>query len=205
MIVIGLTGSVGMGKTTVAHMFREAGVPVHDSDAAVHALLGPDGEAVKAVSALFPGVLTTDEVGHPCIDRAALGRVVFADRGKKQQLEDILHPMVRARADAFIADMKRRGHDSCVLDVPLLFETGRDKDVDVTVVVSAPLEAQRARVMARHGMTAERFDAIVAGQMPDPEKRKRAKFIIENGGDLSDTRAQVLSVLNKLGAKTIAR
>lgn len=202
MIVIGLTGSIGMGKTTVAHMFREEGIPVHDADAAVHHLLGPGGGAVEAVGAAFPEAVREDAAGARYIDRQVLGRVVFADRARKRALEEILHPLVRAESDRFKAEMRQRGHAFCVLDIPLLFETGGEKRVDVTICVSAPLDAQRARVLARPGMTAEKFDRIVAGQMPDAEKRTRADYVIENGGDLEATRAQLVKIIENLRGKT---
>ena len=196
MITIGLTGSVGMGKTTVSNMFRQKGIHVHDSDAAVHALMAPGGKAVGAVAKLFP---TADVGGF--IDRQVLGRIVFADAAKMKQLEDIIHPLVRAESDAFKAEMQNRAQDFCVLDIPLLFETNAETRVDVTVVVSAPPEVQRERVLSRPGMTAERFDFILESQMSDTEKRKRASYVIENGGDLEDTEAQLDKILETLRAK----
>jgi dephospho-CoA kinase len=201
MIVIGLTGSIGMGKTTVAHMLREEGIPVHDADAAVHNLLGPGGGAVAAVGAAFPDALKTDAAGRGFIDRQALGRAVFADHRLKKKLEEVLHPLVRAESDAFRAEMQKRGHKAVALDIPLLFETGGEKRVDITLCVSAPPEIQRARVMQRSGMTAEKFERIVAGQMPDAEKRKRAHHIIENDGDPEAARARLRAVLAEIGIK----
>jgi dephospho-CoA kinase len=198
MIVIGLTGSIGMGKTTVCNMMREAGIPVHDADAAVHYLLGAGGDAVETVAQKFPAALAVNEQGQRFIDRQALGRIVFADRAKKKELEDILHPLVRAQSDAFVAEMGKRAHQLCVLDIPLLFETNGEKRVDVTVCVSAPPETQRERVLARHGMTSEKFDRIVAGQMPDTEKRKRADYVIENDADLETTRLHMNRVLDAI-------
>nr|MBU6475779.1 dephospho-CoA kinase [Alphaproteobacteria bacterium] len=131
LTVIGLTGSIGMGKTTAAAAFRDMGIPVHDADAAVHALLAAGGAGVKAVSAAFPETLETDDRGNACIDRKALGRIVFGNDTHKKKLEDILHPMVRAASDAFVAAMKEKGHDLVVLDIPLLFETGGEKRVDI--------------------------------------------------------------------------
>lgn len=199
MIIIGLTGSIGMGKSTVANMLREAGIPVHDADAAVGFLLGPGGGAVQAVGAAFPDSLKQSAAGESYIDRQALGRVVFADRDKKRVLEGILHPLVRAESDTFVIEMKKRAHKFAVLDIPLLFETGGEGRVDVTICVSAPADVQRARVLARPGMTAEKFAHIVAGQMPDAEKRKRAHHIIENGGDLEETRRQMQKIVDLLG------
>lgn len=196
MIVVGLTGSIGMGKTTVAHMLQEMGIPVHDADAAVHRLLGPGGSAVGPVGMRFPSTRARDVNGATIIDRQALGRIVFAGRRDKRDLEGILHPMVRAESDKFVRNMRREGHDLVVLDIPLLFETGGEKRVNVTICVSAPPETQKARVMQRDGMTSEKFDRIVAGQLPDAEKRRRADYVIENGGDFDSTRTQLAHILN---------
>lgn len=201
MITIGITGSIGMGKTTVAHMMREKSIPVHDSDASVHYLLGPEGAAVLAVGRLFPDALAEDENKKSYIDRKILGKIVFADYKKKKILENILHPMVRAESDAFKDEMKKRGHKLAALDIPLLFETGGETRVDVTICVSAPPETQRTRVLARPGMTAEKFDRVVAGQMPDAEKRKRADYVVETGVSLENTRAQVERIVEELLAR----
>jgi dephospho-CoA kinase len=198
MIVIGLTGSIGMGKTTAAGMLRELGIPVHDSDECVHRLLAADGGAVAAVGAKFPEALKTDLGGRPFIDRHILGRIVFADRGKKKELEDILHPMVRAESDRFKAEMRQKAQRAVALDIPLLFETGGEKRVDVTICVSAPREVQRERVLSRPGMTSEKFDRIVAGQLPDAEKRKRADYVVETGKGLEDTRQQLQRIVDKI-------
>ena len=198
MIVIGITGSIGMGKTTLANMMRARGIPVHDSDAAVHRLLGPGGDAVGIIGQIFPEALVTDATGQAMIDRQALGRIIFASRAKKQQLENILHPMVRAQSDAFKSEMKRAGHEMAALDIPLLFETGAEKRVDVTICVSAPNDLQRARVMARPGMTSEKFEKIVSGQMPDAEKRKRADYVVETGESMEDTARQLDEILQKI-------
>jgi dephospho-CoA kinase len=182
MIVLGLTGSIGMGKSTAAAMLRRLGVPVHDADAAVHRLLGPGGAAVGRVAAEFPGSEVTDErTGKTRVDRAALGRLVFADPVALRRLEAILHPLVRAEECRFRRRMAARRHPLVVLDIPLLFESGGDRRCDVTLVVTAPLRVQRARVMARPGMTPERFAAILAKQMPDAEKRRRADFVVQTG------------------------
>jgi dephospho-CoA kinase len=196
-IVLGLTGSVGMGKSLVAGMLRDLGVPVHDADAAVHALLRKGGRAVAAVGALFPealmrgpGAMKDDQ-----IDRAALGRIVFADPGKMKKLEGILHPLVRADSDAFIALMRMEERPLCVLDIPLLFETKGEGRVDKIACVTAPPEIQRARALARPGMTAEKFERILASQMPDAEKRARSRYIIDNGGSREDTLRQVKALV----------
>jgi dephospho-CoA kinase len=182
MIVLGLTGSIGMGKSTAAAMLRQLGVPVHDADAAVHRLLGPGGAAVSRVAAAFPGSETVDaRTGKQRIDRAALGRLVFADPAALRRLEAILHPLVRQDERRFLRRMAARHRPLVVVDIPLLFESGGDRRCDATLVVTAPPRVQRARVMARPGMTEERFATILAKQMPDAEKRRRADFIVPTG------------------------
>jgi dephospho-CoA kinase len=176
MIVVGLTGSIGMGKSTAAALLRRLGVPVHDADAAVHRLLGRGGAAVKAVAAAFPG--TARKAG---IDRAALGRRVFGDAASLRRLEDILHPLVRADTDRFLRRMAARRVPLVVLDIPLLFESGGARRCDAVIVVSAPAFLQRARVLARPGMSEARLAAILAKQMPDGEKRRRADFVVPTG------------------------
>ena len=176
MIVLGLTGSIGMGKTTAAGMLRRLGCPVHDSDAAVHALLGRGGAAVPAVAAAFPGT-----VRDGAVDRAALGARVFGDTEALRRLEAIIHPAVRASQARFLAACARRGVRIAVLDIPLLFESGAEVRVDAVAVVSAPRQVQRARVMARPGMTEAKFRSILARQMPDAEKRRRADFVVPTG------------------------
>ncbi|MDD9900952.1 MAG: dephospho-CoA kinase [Alphaproteobacteria bacterium] len=200
MIVIGLTGSIGMGKSTVAHMMREKNIPVHDSDACVHFLLEPGGRGVQPAGQKFPEALALNEKGQEYIDRDVLGRLVFEDRARKKELEDILHPMVRAESDKFVEEIRARGHTMAALDIPLLYETGAEERVDVVIVVSAPHDVQKKRVLERPGMTSEKFDRVVAGQMPDAEKRKRAHYIIENGGDLDDTRQQLDEIINRISA-----
>ncbi len=194
MIVIGLTGSIGMGKSTVAQMFAAEGAPFFDSDAAVHALYAPGGGAVDAVERAFPGVTTGGGV-----DRAALSARVIGDSEAMRELERIVHPLVRDEQLAFLERNRRQGQRWVVLDVPLLFEGGGNRLVDVSVVVSAPPDVQRARVLARPSMTPEKLDAILARQMPDAEKRARADFVIDTGADLEATRAQVRAVLDALG------
>ena len=192
MIKLGLTGSIGMGKSAVAVMFVEAGVPVFDADAAVHRLQGPGGRLVSAIEAAFPG--TTGAQG---VDRAALGRAVLQDDAAMRRLEAIVHPAVAAERAAFLAaNVDRR---LIVFDVPLLFETGGDKAVDKVLVVSAAPEIQRARVLARPGMSAEKFAAILARQLPDAEKRARADYVIATDVPLADTRAAVDRLIACLG------
>lgn len=185
---IGLTGSIGMGKSTVAAMFAEAGVPVFDADAAVHVLQGAGGRLLPAIEAAFPG--TTGPAG---VDRAALGAIVLNDTPALRRLEAIVHPAIAEERALFL----RTHADAAavVFDIPLLFETGGDRLVDTTVVVSAPAEVQRARVLARAGMTPERFAAILARQMPDEEKRARADHVIATGGPLAETRAAVETLI----------
>jgi dephospho-CoA kinase len=177
MIVLGLTGSVGMGKSTAAAMLRRLGVPVHDSDAVVHRLLAPGGAAVPAVAAAFPGV--SDKAGG--IDRGTLGARVFGDGRALKRLERIVHPLVRQSQARFLKEARARRTPLVVLDIPLLFETGGEKRCDAVVVVSAPPWVQRARVMARPNMTEARFRAILEKQMPDHEKRRRADYVVMSG------------------------
>lgn len=200
MIVVGITGSIGMGKTTAANMLREMNIPVHDSDASVHFLLGPNGAAVNAVARMFPETLQLDDKQRPFIDRQLLGRLVFGDRKKKKQLEDLLHPMVRAESDAFKEEMAKRAHKIIALDIPLLFETGGEKRVDVTICVTAPRDVQKERVLSRPGMTSEKFDRIVAGQLPDSEKQKRADYILDSGVDREEMRLQLQKILTLVEA-----
>lgn len=196
--VIGITGSIGMGKTTASEMLRDMGIPVHDADAAVHTLLGPGGKAVPLVGAEFPEAVAKDDKGDEYIDRQVLGRIVFIDRKKKKVLEDILHPMVRYESDKFVADMMQRAHSIVALDIPLLFETGGERRVNVTICVSAPPEMQRERVLARPGMTSEKFERIVAGQLPDAEKRRRADYVLETDKGFEEMRAQLGRIINQI-------
>jgi dephospho-CoA kinase len=193
MIIVGLTGSIGMGKSTVAKMFAEEGAPGFDSDAAVHALYAPGGAAVAPVEAAFPGVTK-----NGAIDREALSKRVVGNEAAIKQLEAIVHPLVRAAQMQFLQDNRDAGTEVVILDIPLLFEGNGAKFVDKTVVVSAPADVQRARVLARPGMSAEKFEAILARQMPDAEKRARADFVIDTGGDFETTRSQVRGVLDAL-------
>ncbi|WP_454278729.1 dephospho-CoA kinase [Sphingomonas sp. Marseille-Q8236] len=184
MIVLGLTGSIGMGKSTVAQMFRDEGVPVFDADACVHELQGPGGRLVAAIEAAFPG--TTDSGG---VNRAALGRAVLGDDSAMRRLEAIVHPAVQTERAAFLA--RHAASALVVVDVPLLFETGGDKAVDKTLVVSAERAVQEARVLARPGMTKAKFAAILGRQMPDVEKRARADHVIATDIPLAETKAAV--------------
>lgn len=176
MIVLGLTGSIGMGKTTAAEVFERLGVPVFDADAEVHRLLSKGGAAVDEVEAVFPGVVHDGEV-----NREALGKRVFGDRDALKELEGILHPKVRASRARFLRTARSRGETLVVLDIPLLFETGGEKQCDYICVVSAPWFVQQDRVLRRPGMTSEKLAGILSRQMPDAEKRRRADFVIPTG------------------------
>jgi dephospho-CoA kinase len=176
VIILGLTGSIGMGKTVAAQMLRRLGVPVHDADLSVHRLMGRGGAAVPLVERAFPGT-----VKNGAIDRAELGRRVFGDDAALKRLEAILHPLVRHSERRFAAGASRRGVKLAVLDIPLLFEIGAERYLDGVIVVTAPPLLQRARVLARPGMTPQRLNAILHKQMPDREKRRRADFIVPTG------------------------
>jgi dephospho-CoA kinase len=193
MIVIGLTGSIGMGKSTVAAMFADEGAPAFNSDDVVHALYAPGGAAVGPVGEAFPGV-----VRDGAIDRAALSAQVVNNDEAIARLERIVHPLVRQAQAEFLEANRDVGVGAVVLDIPLLFETGGSALVDKVVVVSAPAKVQRARVLGRPGMTEEKFEALHARQLPDAEKRARADFVIDTGGDFDATRAQVRAVLDAL-------
>ena len=198
MIVIGLTGSIGMGKSTAANMLRDLGVPVHDSDAAVHELLAPGGAGVAPVRAAFAGVYDKATGG---IDRKALGRAVFGDPERLRALEGILHPLVQQSQQAFIRAQQRAGIKIVAMDIPLLFETGAEQRCDYTIVVSAPYEIQRQRVLARPGMTEEAFQQRLAQQMSDADKRARADFVVQTGIGLAHTRQELAQVLRTIKAK----
>ena len=193
MKILGLTGSVGMGKSTAAAMLKRMGVPVYDADAAVHHMMQRGGIAVANVAAAFRGV---ERQG--AIDRAALGKLVFGNEPAMKRLEAIIHPLVREDEKAFLSAHRRRKTALVVMDVPLLFESGREKRYDATMVVTAPGFLQRARVMARPGMTEARFAAIKARQMPDVEKRKRADFVVPSGLGRAVTWQGLRAVLRKL-------
>lgn len=187
-LVLGLTGSIGMGKSTVAAMFAGEGVPVFDADAEVHKLQGPRGRLVQEIESAFPG--TTGESG---VDRVLLGKAVFGNPDALKRLEAIVHPAVARERARFLES--NRTQPLVVLDIPLLFEAGGWQQVDRIAVVSAPAQIQRARVLARPGMTDARFESILAKQMPDAEKRERADFVIPTGGSLGETRDVVRSVI----------
>jgi dephospho-CoA kinase len=193
MIVLGLTGSIGMGKSTAASTFRRLRVPVFDADAAVHRLQGKGGAAVRPIEAAFPG--TTRE-GR--VDREALRSRVLGDPAALTRLERIVHPLVRAAERRFLAAARRRGEKLAVLDIPLLFETGGERRVDQVLVVSAPAAVQRARVLARGGMTPERLAAILARQMPDAQKRRRADHVVETGLSRHAAQRHIRAIVRRL-------
>ncbi len=186
--VLCLTGSLGMGKSTAAKFFAEAGVPVHDSDAIVHALY--EGEAVAAIEAAFPGTTSGGKV-----DRGKLAAMVVNDKAALARLEAIVHPLVGKARDRFLAEAEARDAPVVVLDIPLLFETGNECNCDAVVVVSAPAEVQRARAFERPGMTEDKFAALVAKQLPDAEKRRRADFVVDSSRSFDHARAQVRDIL----------
>jgi dephospho-CoA kinase len=188
MFILGLTGSVGMGKSTAARFFAEQGVPVHDADAEVHRLY--QGEAVALIEAAFPGTTANGQV-----DRGGLAARVLDNPAALKRLEAIVHPLVQAAERRMLSEAAAGGAKVAVLDIPLLFETGGDARVDAVVVVTAPEHVQRKRVLARSGMTAEKLEAILAKQMPDAEKRRRADFVVDTSGDFDATRAQVRAIL----------
>jgi dephospho-CoA kinase len=192
MIRIALTGSIGMGKSTVARMFGRAGVPVFDADAIVRALQGPGGGLVARIGELFPGTVRCGT-----LDRDCLAQIVLSDRSKLAALEQIVHPAVKEARETFVAE--HADAPALLFEIPLLFETGREKEFDKIVVVSAPADVQRARVLGRAGMSAEKLDSILARQMPDAEKRRRADFVVDTGTDLSTTESQVADILACLG------
>ena len=191
MFVLGLTGSIGMGKTTTARLFEESGVPVYDSDAVVHQLY--EGEAVTMIERAFPGTTSKGKV-----DRQQLGERVIGNASALKRLESIVHPLVRGEEAKFLAAARDRGDPVVVLDIPLLFETGGEKRCDAVVVVSAPAEIQRQRVLQRPGMTAEKLDALLAKQMPDEEKRRRADFIVDSGQGIEEARRQVRAIVARV-------
>jgi dephospho-CoA kinase len=190
-LIIGLTGSIGMGKSAVAAMFADEGVPVFDADAAVHDMQKAGGALVAEIEAALPGTTTADGV-----DRKALGAAVFGNREQLAKLESLIHPAVAERRKAFLADHKDA--DMVVFDIPLLFEKGGQAGVDVTVVVSAPASDQRARVLARPGMVPEKFEQILKLQMTDADKRARADYVIDTGQDIAATREDVRALVKKL-------
>jgi dephospho-CoA kinase len=193
MKIIGLTGSIGMGKSTAANTFRRLRIPVFDADAAVHRLQAKGGAAVAPIEAAFPGTTS-----HGRVDREALRRRVLGDAGALRVLERIVHPLVRRAERTFLAAARRRGEALAVLDIPLLFETKGEKRVDTVIVVSAPAAVQRARVLRRGGMTPERLAAILARQVPDAEKRRRADHIVHTGLSRHAAQRQIRAILRTL-------
>jgi len=189
--VLCLTGSLGMGKTTAAKFFAEAGVPVHDSDAVVHALY--EGEAVPLIEAAFPGATSAGQV-----DRNKLSAMVLRDNAALARLEAIIHPLVTASRERFLAEAQARGARVAVVDIPLLFETAAQSRCDAVVVVSAPPEIQRQRALERPGMTEEKLAALLSKQMPDEEKRRRADFVVDSSQDFDRTRAQIRDILQRV-------
>ena len=191
MFILGLTGSIGMGKSTTAGFFAEAGVPVHDADATVHRLY--EGAAAPAIEAAFPGTTAGGKV-----DRVKLAARVLGDQAALRKLESIVHPMVRQEEMSFLAEAERKGAAVAVLDIPLLFETNGHERMDAVVTVSAPAEVQRARLMQRPGMSERKLEALIANQLPDAEKRRRADFIVDSSQGFDAARAQVADILRKV-------
>lgn len=194
MLIVGLTGSIGMGKSTIAERFRSHGIAVFDADAYVHALYA--GEAVTPIEAAFPGTTAQGRV-----DRAKLAEALKREPASFARLEAIVHPLVVAAERDFLKSEAARGAAMVVVEIPLLFESGRDKHVDVVIVASAPPEAQRERVLARPGMTADRLDALLGRQTPDAEKRARADFIVDTGGSLEDSARQADAIIASLAGR----
>jgi dephospho-CoA kinase len=190
MIILGLTGSIGMGKSTTAKLFAEAGVPVYDADAAVHGLY--EGEAAAAIEAAFPGTTAQGKV-----DRARLSTRVVHDPAAMKRLEGIVHPMLGASRQRFLEEAERSGARIAVVDVPLLYETGGEKRVDAVVVVTTTPEIQRERILGRENMSDEKLDAILARQLPDLEKRKRADFVVDTSQGLDPVRARIRDILDQ--------
>jgi dephospho-CoA kinase len=190
MIILGLTGSIGMGKSTTAKLFEEAGVPVYDADASVHRLY--EGEAAPAIEAAFPGTTVDGKV-----DRNRLSAKVVHDAAAMKQLEQIVHPMLGASRQKFFDDAERSGAPVVVVDVPLLFETGGEKRVDAVVVVTTTPEIQRERILARDNMTGKKLDAILARQLADAEKRKRADFVVDTSHGLDPVRLRIRDILEQ--------
>lgn len=193
MVIVGLTGSIGMGKSETARMFRELGVPVYDADAAVHAIYAPGGPAVEPLEQAFPGV-----TGENGVDRDELSKRVLNDREALRKLEAIVHPLVGLEQVKFLQAAARDNAEIVIIDVPLLYETGGEERVDCVVVVSAPYELQRERVLARPGMTEEKFQAIFAKQVPDAQKRERADYVVESDKGLDAAFDRVKEILPEL-------
>jgi dephospho-CoA kinase len=190
MIILGLTGSIGMGKSTTAKLFQEAGVPVYDADAAVHKIY--EGEAAPAIEAAFPGTTVDGKV-----DRNKLSAKVVHNPAAMKRLEEIVHPMLGASRQKFLHDAEQSGAPVAVVDIPLLFETGGEKRVDAVVVVTTTPEIQRQRILERDNMTGEKLDALLARQLPDAEKRKRADFVVDTSHGLDPVRARIRDILDQ--------
>ncbi len=195
MIILGLTGSIGMGKTTTSGLFADEGCPVFNADKAVHQLYAKGGRAVPLINAVFP-----DAVVNGAVERSVLGAHMRADPLKLKVLESFIHPWVEDMRKSFFDASRKENADIVVLDIPLLFETGGDKKVDYTVTVSAPAEVQKSRVMARPGMTEELFNMLLSRQLTDEEKRSRADFVLSTGVSIPETRKQVQELVRKLRA-----
>ena len=198
--IVGLTGSIGMGKTETARMFESFGVPVYDADAAVHRLYEPGGAAVPAIAREFPGCVMGGRV-----DRARLSAHLAGDKEAFAKLESIVHPLVAEEQRHFLADAEAKGAEMVVLDIPLLFETGSHARMDAVVVVSAPAEVQRARVLERPGMTPDKLDHILSRQMPDAEKRAKAHFVVETDKGLDHAFEQVKQIVKTLREQIAAK
>jgi dephospho-CoA kinase len=192
--LLGLTGSIGMGKSATAEMFRQQGAPVYDADAAVHAIYS--GAAAPLIEAAFPGT-TADGI----VDRQKLGAAVLGDGARLKQLEQIVHPLLRGAQTDFLTTARQQGRAVAVLDIPLLFETGGERRCDAVVVVTAPADVQRARVLARPGMTAEKFELIHVKQMPDADKRARAHFVVDTSRGFDAARRQVVDILRAIAGR----
>lgn len=199
MIVIGLTGSIAMGKSEASKIFASLGVPVFDSDAAVHRLYMKGGEAITAIAAIAP-----EAIVDGAVDRQILSSLVKSRAGLLGRIEAIVHPLVQRMQHDFLTQMRLQGHAMAVLDIPLLFETGRGGSVDVVVVVSAPAAIQRARALARPGMSDDKLDLILARQLPDEEKRRRADYVVDTSGNLDDTRRQIAEIVQALKLRAAA-
>lgn len=191
MRIIGLTGSIGMGKSTLARQWRSIGVPVHDADKTVHTLMQPGGAAFDKVKKAFPSVIEDGQ-----IDRKALGIIIFNDVSKRKILENIIHPLVRKQSHKFIQNCRRVHAPLCVLDIPLLFETGRDKDMDEIICITAPLWIQKRRVLCRPGMTEDKFNAIVKTQMPDYYKKSKSNYIVSSARGRRHTLNMIKTIKN---------
>ena len=193
MLLVGLTGSIGMGKSTTTAMFADEGIPVWDADAAVHTLYGPGGKGAEAIATLVP-----DAVGDAGVDRGILRAAIMADGALLKKVEALIHPLVGEDRATFIAKARADGHPIAICDIPLLFETGGNRAFDKTVVVTAPADVQRARVLERPGMNEAAFEAILAKQVPDAEKRRQADYIVDTSQGLDAARAQVRAIIQDL-------